>query len=168
LTPDLLRGCIFIGSSVDIKYNNEYYEYLITGKISKIELSGSPYIDVKIQGVTESLNNRVFQRLDVCLPATLCIENNSYFCKVSNLSLGGAAFLLDREIPVKTNCEINILLGDNSTVYAKGLLLRTSMENSLYKHSMMFTFMEEDNSNRLYSYLNSLENSYDLLREKYL
>ncbi len=168
LTPDIMKGCLFIDTSVDIKYNNEYFEYIITGTISKIELSGSPYIKVKIHGIVESINHRVFQRLDVCLPATLCSGNNSYFCKVSNLSLGGAAFLLDKEIPIKTSCEINILLEDNSTVYAKGELLRTYKENSLYKYSMMFTFMEEENSNRLYSFLYSLENSYNLLRDKYL
>ncbi len=168
LTPDIMKGCLFTDTGVDIKYNNEYFEYIITGTISKIELSGSPYIKVKINGIVESLNHRIFQRLDVCLPATLCSDNNSYFCKVSNLSLGGAAFLLDKEIPIKTSCEINILLEDNSTVYAKGELLRTYKENSLYKYSMMFTFMEEENSNRLHSYLHSLQNSYNRLREKYL
>ncbi len=168
LTPDIMKGCIFTDSCVDIKYNNEYFEYIITGTISKIELSGSPYIKVKIHGIVESINHRIFQRLDVCLPATLCSGNNSYFCKVSNLSLGGAAFLLNKEIPIKTSCEINILLEDNSTIYAKGELLRIYKDNSIYTYSMMFTFMEEENSNHLYSYLYSLENSYDLLRDKYL
>lgn len=168
LTNDLMKACLFTNTNVEIKYRNEYFEYNIKGVISKIELSASPYINVKIDHVAANLNHRVFPRLDVCLPATLTNGNESYYCSTSNLSLGGVAFLMDREIPVNTCCEINILLEDSSSVYAKGEILRMSREDSLYKYSMMFNFMEEENSNRLYSYLLSLEDSYSSLRNKYL
>ncbi len=168
LTNDLMKACLFTNTKVEIKYKNEYFEYNITGVISKIELSASPCINIKINTVAENLNHRVFPRLDVYLPATLSSGNDSYYCNILNLSLGGVAFMMDREIPVNTCCEINILLEDSSSVYAKGEILRMSIEDSLYKYSMMFNFMDEENSNRLYSYLNSLENSYSSLRNKYL
>jgi len=167
-TNDLLRACLFSGTPVDIKFNNQYYEYILNCSVVKIELSRFPYIRVKVHNICESQNHRIFPRLDVYLPAALSTSSSSYYCNVSNLSLGGTAFLIDQEIPENSPCEINILLDDNSSIYAKGQIVTASTENSLYKYCMMFTFMEEENSNRLYSYLISLENSYAGLRNKYL
>lgn len=168
LTSDLMKSRLFTETSVDIKYKNEYFEYNIAGTISKIELSASPCIEVKIHNVAEKINHRLFPRLDVYLPATIFCGNNSYYCNVSNLSLGGVAFLINEEIAVNSCCEINILLEGNITVFAKGEILRSSKEDLSNKYSMMFNFMEEENSNRLYSYLNSLENSCNNLRNKCL
>ena len=168
LSADLMKACLFIGTNVDIKYNNDYFEYIINGSIVKIELSGSPYIKVKINKIVENVNHRFFPRLDVCLPAAICSADNTFYCNVTNLSLGGTAFLIDKEISLNSTCEINILLEYNSSVYARGTILRSSKEDSLHKYSMMFTFMEEENSNRLYSYLYNLEFSYNSLRSKYL
>ncbi len=167
-TNDLLRACLFSGTQVDIKFNNQYYEYILNCSVVKIELSRFPYILVKVDKICESPNNRLFPRLDVYLPAALSTSSSSYYCNVSNLSLGGTAFLIDQVFPENTSCEINILLEDNSSIYAKGQIVTASTENELYKYCMMFTFMEEENSNRLFSYLDALENSYASLKSKYL
>ena len=169
LTPDLLKSNLFIGTNITIKFKNEYYEYIIHGPITKIELCGSPYIRVRSSNISENKNNRLFQRHDVYLPAILSFHNNNgCYCKVSNISLGGIAFLLNREIPNGTECEAYIFLNEYYTIYCKGEILRCSTQNSFIEFSMRFTFMDEENSNCLYSYLYSIDNSYDSLRSKYL
>ncbi len=168
LTTDLMKACLFIDTKVDIKYQNKFYEYIITGSVVKIELSAAPFITIKIDNVVENHNNRAFPRLDVYLPSTLSCSTNSYFCTVTNLSLGGIAFLLDRDIDMSMEYEINMLLEDRESVFAKGTILRKSIKNTLNKYGMMFTFMDEENNNHLYAYLHSLNDSYNTLRSMYL
>jgi len=168
LTADLMKSCIFVDTCATIKFKNEYFEYLIHGSISKIELSASPFIMVKVLNIFGNINNRIFPRHDVYLPATLSIaNNNTYFCTVSNISLGGIAFLLNKEIPSATNCEANILLNEKNTIFSKGIILRCSPQASLLEYSMQFTFMNEEDSNCLYSFLYSIDNSYEGLISKY-
>ena len=169
LTSSLMKSCLFIGTCLAIKFKNSYFEYIIQGSISRIELCGSPYIRVQVFNIFENKNHRLFPRQDVYLPATLSIDNNNtYYCTVSNISLGGAALLLNKRIPNATECEANILLNDKNTIFGKGIILRCSPLNSLVEFSMKFTFMDEENSNCLYSYFHSLNNSYNSLRSQYL
>ncbi len=168
LTADLMKACLLLETFVTIKFGNEQFEYLIHGSISKIELSGSPFIRVQALNIFGNINNRVFPRQSVYLPATLSIDNNNtYFCTVSNISLGGIAFLLDKEIPCATICEANIFLNEQNTIFTKGVILRCSPLSSLLEFSMQFTFMDEEDSNCLYSFLYSINNSYNTLRSKY-
>lgn len=169
LIPNLMKSCLFVGTAVAIKFKNEYFEYIIHGSISRIELSGSPFIRVQAFDINENKNNRLFPRQDVYLPATLSIENNNtYYCMVSNISLSGVSLLLNREISNATECEANILLNDKNTIFGKGIILRCSPLDLLMQFSLQFTFMDEENSNYLYSYLHSIDNSYNSLRSKYL
>lgn len=168
LTRDLMKSCIFVDKGITIKYKNEYFEYIIQGLISKIELCGSPFIRIQVLNVSENKNQRIFPRHDIYLPANLSVNNNTYFCTISNISLSGIAFLVDKEMPSDIECEANIFLNENNTIFCKGMILRCSPQNSFLEFSMQFTFMDEENSNCLYSYLYSIDNSYDYLRSKYL
>jgi len=169
LTADLMKSCILVDTCIIIKFKNEFFEYLIHGPISKIELCGSPFIKVHSLDIFENINNRVFPRHDVYLPATISIgSDDTYFCKVLNISLGGIAFLLDKEIPNFTDCEVNIFLNDKNTIFSKGIILRCFPQAEMLKYSMQFTFMNEEDSNCLYSFLYSIDNSYNELRNKYI
>lgn len=171
LTPDLMKFCLFLNAKIDIKYVNEYFEYIISGNVAKIELSGSPYISIKINDIKESVNQRVFPRRDIYLPASLTHRNSVYFCTITNLSLGGVAFLHNQKIDFIGECEINILLEYTGTVFAKGNILRCSKHDyldNIYKYSMMFTYMDEENSNLLHSYFHDLEASFNKLGKLYL
>lgn len=169
MTQDLLKSFIFIGSDIELKFKNEYYEYIIQGTISKIELCGSPFIRVDIQDIAEAKNSRIFPRRDVYLPATLSIDSeNTYFCTISNISLGGIAFLLDREIKSDTECEANIFLDKDNTIFVKGSILKSVKLDPFFKFNMKFTYMDEEDSNCLYSYIQAIDKSYDILRSIYL
>lgn len=169
LTSDLLKSNVFANTYVSIKYKNEFFEYLIHGSISKIELCMEPFIRVQTTEIFENINCRSFPRHDVSLPATLSINNNStHYCKISNISLGGAAFLLDKDIPSTSECEAYIFLNHNNSIYGKGVILRCSKHGLIHQFCMQFTFMDEENSNTLDSFLYSIDNSYDALRSKYL
>lgn len=169
LTSDLFNHCIFINSNITIKYRNEYFEYLIYGSISKIDLCGLPYIRIKIQNIFQTKNNRMFPRQDVHFPANLSMPgSNIYFCMVSNISLGGLSFVTNQDLYSNLECEINIYLDEITSIYAKGNINRCNYKNSLSEFSMQFTYMNEDNSNTLYNFLHSIDRSYDELRDKYL
>lgn len=168
-TPDLMKACLFVDTNIVIKYKNDFFEYIISGRIVNIELSGSPYVRINVVDIIENINHRIFPRQDVYLPATLSHANGeAYYCNVFNISLGGTALLLDRDLPDGCEREANIMLNDRSSVYCRGMILRHSSENSLSKYSMKFTFMDDENSNRLYAYLTSLDSSFNYLRDRYL
>jgi len=169
LTHDLIETCIFVDEGITIKYKNEYFEYTILGSISKIELCGSPFVRINVLDILENINNRTFPRYDVYLPANLSFDSKSdYFCTVSNISLGGIALLIDKELPVNIECEINILLNESNSVFGRGIPVRCSPHGSFHNFCMQFTYMDEENSNSLSSYLCSIDASYDYLRSKYL
>ncbi len=169
LTSDLVKSCPFKDISAIIKFKNEYFEYIIHGIVTKVELCGSPFIRIQPLDIYGNINNRVFPRHDVYLPATVSISNdNTYFCTVSNISLGGIAFLLDKEIPSAIECEANIILNEKTSIFSKGIILRCSPQASLLEYSMQFTFMNEDDSNNLYEFLYSLDISYKEIISKYI
>jgi hypothetical protein len=163
-----MKCCIFVNTLVTIKFKNEYFEYIINGTISKIELCSPPFIRIHVLDVFENKNNRIFPRRDVYLPANLSINNNIYYCTISNISLGGIAFTLDKKIPNTTECEAYIFLSEKNTIFCKGIILRSSPRDLYQEFNMQFTFMDEEDSNSLYSYLYSIDNFYDDLRNKYL
>lgn len=169
LTSDLMKYCLFVDTIVTIKFKNDVFEYIINGYVSKIELCGSPFIRVQVIDLCGNINNRIFPRHYVYAPAIICIENNTpYYCTVENISLGGISFFLNKSIPTSTNCEANIFLNDKNSIYCKGTILRSSPKGLLHEYSMQFTFMDEEDSNVLYSYLDSIDSHYDYLRSKYL
>jgi hypothetical protein len=115
-----MKSCILVDTCVIVKFKNEFFEYLIHGSIAKIELCGSPFIRVHNLDIFGNINNRIFPRHDVYLPATISIGSDiTYFCTVLNISLGGIAFLLDKEIPSSTDCETNIFLNDKNTIFTE-------------------------------------------------
>ncbi len=169
LTADLMKACPFVNTNISIKYKNDFFEYIITGIITDIELSGSPYIRIEAVDIIENINHRIFPRQDVYLPATLSYNADEvYYCNVLNISLGGTSFLLDREITGGCEYEASIILTNRNSVYCRGIILRYSAEESLHKYSMKFTFMDDENSNRLYAYLTSVDSSFNYLRDSYM
>lgn len=168
LTNDLIKNCIFIDAHITIKYKNDFYEYVITGTIVAMELSSVPFVTVRIRDINAKLNHRSFPRRDTYLPATLCYGDDSSYCTISNLSLSGVAFLLDKKLENDLSCELIVLLNKKASFFVKGKILRSIAQDSLYKYGIMFTFMDDENSNRLHTYLHSVDNSYNFLKEKYL
>ena len=148
LIAELMKSCIFVDTCVTIKFKNEYFEFVIHGSISKIELGTSPFIRICAIDIFGNINNRAFPRHYVYLPASLSIGSDiTYFCTVLDISLAGISFLLDKEIPSATECEANIFLNENKSIFSKGIILRSTTQSSLFKFSMQFTFMNEEDSN---------------------
>jgi hypothetical protein len=169
LTYDLMKSCPSTDNHITIKYTDELFEYIIHGTISKIELCSSPFMTIDVIDILGSNNNRIFPRYYVYIPAIISLDiNTSYFCTVENISLGGISFVLNKPLPTAIECEVNIFLDDTNSVFSKGIILRCSEKGALHEYSMQFTFMEEEDSNYLYSFLNSIDKQYDYLRGKYL
>lgn len=169
LTQDIVKWCLFINSKVIVKFKNEQNEYLLQGFVSKIDISSLPYIRVKIIDCQQNTNNRMFPRRDVMFPASVTVPSNkTYFCIVSNISLGGVSFLVDQDIPTENECELSICLDSNETIYAKGIVIKNRYRGIIYEFRMQFTYMNEEHSTVLHNCMHHIEESFDTLREKYL
>lgn len=169
LTEDLIKRYIFVDTNLTIKYKNEQSEYIIKGSVCKISLCGLPYISVKVADFYHCINCRKFTRRDVNLPASLSVTGNDiYFCTISNISLGGVSFVINKDLVSGAEYETNIYMNDNTSIYAKGIINKNSCNNSLYEYRMQFTYMNEENSNMLHTCLHDIEKSLDALKNKYL
>ena len=159
LKDSYLENTIVLNSHFNIKFTNEFFEYIFEGIVIEINPIPPSYVKVLIKKADELVNTRFFPRYDTYIASTLKMlwNDNLYFSIVNNICLGGMAFVCDHEMDYGEEAEVCVYIPDIETICTRGKVIRKSHKNNLFSYSMQFIQMDEANSIRLSNYLTSID-----------
>lgn len=160
LVDRYLENALVPGSVFTIKHSNEYFEYLLEGKVSAVNPRYPALVAVEIDSIHEIINIRSFPRYDTYLPAEIESrwENAPVFSIVTNICLGGMAFLSANRFENGEELRITVYLPDKATVSGRGEIIAGFEKSAPSGYRLKFTEMDEYNNNLLYEYLQLLDN----------
>lgn len=169
LVQEYLESTVLIGTTIFIKYANEYFEYLFEGKVTDIKISSPSHITLKISNCEEMINTREFPRYDIYLASEISPiwDDVKHFCIAINISLGGMAFVSKHDFDYGEESKIKVFLPGDKTVAAKGKTIRKSAKNDYICYSMQFTEMTEEGSILLSNYLTHLDDKLTEMRNHF-
>ena len=168
-TPDMVNEHLMIGSSVLIKYGNEYFEYIISAKVINITLGTLPHFRVKITRINDAINQRALPRQDVHLPVEVLNEKIGLIYGVtSNISLCGICICTNNLLSQDEVYDISLNTLNDGTIYFSGNIVRSGQVGPFLMYSILINYIDVDNSNKLSCLLFSLNKSFDNLRNQYL
>jgi hypothetical protein len=169
LIDSYIDHAVMPGSQMTVKYANEFFEYLFEGTVSEIHLDAPRYISVKIIKAEEMINTRTFPRYDTAVPAKIrsSWSEADQYAIVTNVCLGGMAFLSKYSFDYGEECDVYIYLPGSVQVCARGKVIRRAEKNNFIDYSMQFTDMDESNNNLLSHYISSLEEKCSRMREQF-
>ena len=158
LLDSYLGNMIMPGTGFAIKQTNEYFEYLFEGVVTGIKADFPAYVTIYVNKADEIINTRVFPRYDTYLASNIrpYWDESPYFSIVTNISLGGVAFVSRHQFDYGEECDVSIYLPGSRMILCKGKVIRRNIKSDYTDYSMQFTEMNEDNSNYLSDYLESL------------
>jgi hypothetical protein len=170
LIEQYLENIIIPGSTISIKYVDEYFIYLFEGTIINISASYPPYLTVRITNAEEIINSRLSPRYDVYMAADLKPgwDDTSYFAVITDISFGGLAFICNLKLDYNEELEITAYLPKGLKINTKGKIIRKTIKNNVIDYSMQFIEINESNCNLLSKYFSSLESEISLLYKQYL
>lgn len=159
LLTGYLSDIISIGNDITIKCSDDYNEYIVNGTITDIKVSNSSYVVVHINNVFETLNTRAFKRYDIFLASNIksIDDKSAFFSIVTNISLGGMAFISNHEFGSDREAGATILIPDNKLITVKGTIVRKSMDSGIIDYGMKFIEVGPDSEKVLFDYLLALE-----------
>ncbi|MCX8131291.1 MAG: PilZ domain-containing protein [Clostridia bacterium] len=159
LLESYLENIIAKDLKITLKLTNEFFEYLFEGSISDICPEYPSHVLMTIHKVEELVNTRAFPRYDIYLPASIkpLWEDTKNFSIVTNICLGGIAFLSKHEFDYGEESEVSVYLPGNQTISGRGKVIRKSVKNGQFSYSMQFVDMTEENSIILSNYLAELD-----------
>ncbi|MCX7923124.1 MAG: PilZ domain-containing protein [Clostridia bacterium] len=170
LINSYVENIIMIGTTITVKYANEFFEYLFEGVVSSINTDYPAHVVININKAEEMINTRTFPRYEVYLASTLkpIWFESSHFSVVTNLSLGGMAFLCKEQFEYGEELDTCIYLpGNANIVRGKGKVIRKNPKLHVIDYSMQFIEMDEDCSNIISSFITSLEDDYQKLQNNF-
>lgn len=170
LIEQYLENIIIPGSTISIKYVNEYFIYLFEGTITNINPSYPAYLTVRVTNAEEILNSRLSPRYDVYIAADLKPEwdDSSCFAVITDISFGGLAFICNLKFDYNEKLEITAHLPSGQKINARGKIIRKTIKNNVSDYSMQFIEISESNCHLLSKYFSSLESEISVLYKQYL
>lgn len=163
LIESYIENIIMLGTNISLKCANEYFEYLFEGVVSGINPEYPSSVTVHVTKASEMINTRTFPRYDVYLASNIkpLWDDSFHFAIVTNICLGGMAFLLKHQFDYGEDLDISVFIPENSqSVCAKGRIIRRSIKTNFIDYSMQFNEMDEQNSIILSNYLTTLEENW--------
>ena len=159
LIDTYLQSLIMIGTSISLKFGNEYFEYLFEGVVSNIKVDYLGLITVNVNKAEERINTRAYPRYDIYLASTISPlwSETPYFCIVTNLSFIGIAFASKYQFDSGEECDSSIYLPNHKIIRSKGKIVRKSVFNNIIEYGIHFTELTEENSCLLSDYLTELD-----------
>lgn len=157
---EYLNDTVSIGKEVYLKANDDYYEYDFKGTISDIRLCSPGYLVVQLQDASEIINTRAFRRYDIFLSSNIRIEEDTadFFSIVTNISLGGAAFISNRHFESGTGASIEINLPDNNAIHVNGKITRPYLnDEKITSYGFTFTGLDPENARLLSEFIQEEE-----------
>jgi hypothetical protein len=166
LKPSYIENIILPGMTMFLKYTNEYFEYLFEGIVSEIKPFNPGFITISVNKAEEMINTREFPRYEVYLASdiTPCYSETSCFSIITNICLGGMAFLAKYQFDYGEETEVLIYLPNYETVKAKGKIIRRNHKTNYIDYSMQFIDMDECHSILLSKFVASLEDGWTKMR----
>lgn len=155
LMEEYLKNLIMVGSKIVLKLSGEYFEYLFEGTVSEISTEFPSQIAVRVNKSEEIINTRVFPRYDTYLASDIVPvwDSKNYFGIVTNISLGGIAFVSKHSFDYGEECNVNIFIPNDKRVLCKGKVIRKIGKGEYIEYSMQFIEMDETNNNFVSEYL---------------
>lgn len=165
-----LENAVFSGSSISIKYFNEFFVYLFTGVIYNIYAGNPGYVVVQITECEEIINTRLSPRYDIYLPASLKPDwdNLQHFSIITDLSYGGMAFFCSHRFDCNDEIWVDAYLPFNQIFHTKGKVIRRNIKGSVIDYSMQFTEINEENCGLLSKFFARLDAENAVLYQQYL
>lgn len=169
LIDSYLENTIMINSHLDVKYSNEFFEYIFEGTVVAIEPKSPRSITILIKRAEELVNTRSFPRYDTYIASTVKLlwEDTLHFSIVNNICLGGMAFVCKRELDYGEEANVCIYIPDFEVICSRGKIIRKTRKNNIFNYSMQFVDMDEANSIRISDYLASIDGINSELKEAF-
>ena len=158
------------GNNVWVKYSNDYYIYYFSGKVDKLVSEPSESVLVELEHAEEMINNRLFPRYDVRLPATIrpAWDNDTYDCTVTDLSYGGVSFICEHKFESNEYIEMALHLTNGNTVNVSGKVIRRrSAMGDQTSHAAQFIECNNRENKLLAEYFGQLEEEASEIYRKY-
>lgn len=166
-----MRGLAEPGSSVWVKYSNDYFIYYFNGTVKSVHPDTPESISVKLDSAEEMINNRLFPRYDVRLHASLkpIWDDEEYNCVVTDLSYGGAAFVCEHKFDSNEHIEMALHLpsGIITKVTGKVIRRRTTKSNAV-DHAAQFIECDNMSNRQLSEYFSQLEDEVSEIYQHYV
>lgn len=165
-----MKGSAAPGNNVWVKFSNDYYIYYFSGKVDKLVSDPSESVLIELDHAEEMINNRLFPRYDVRLPAIIksVWDNEIYECTVTDLSYGGAAFVCEHKFESNEYIEMSLNLTNGKTVNVSGKVIRRrSVMGELTDHAAQFVECNNRENKLLSEYFAQLEQAASEIYRKY-
>lgn len=166
LLDSYVQNVIMPGSTIVLKYSNEYFQYLFEGTVSEITVNDPAHVVVQVNKAEELINTRAFPRYDLYFTAQIkpLWRDVPFFCITSNIGLGGIAFLSQHQFDYGEENDVSIYLPNRQIIHAFGKVIRKCSRGNLFDYSMQFMEIDEVNSGLLSAYLQSIEEEWARLK----
>jgi hypothetical protein len=155
LIDSYLENIIMLNSHLELKYANEFFEYVFEGIVVDINPKHPRSVTVLVKKAEELVNTRFFPRYDTYIASTIknLWDDVWHFSIVNNICLGGMAFICKHELNYGEEIDICIYLPNVEVICTRGKVLRKRYTNNLFNYSLQFIQMDEGGSIRLSNYL---------------
>lgn len=170
LIEQYLENIIIPGSSISIKYINEYFIYLFEGTVCDIKARHPGYLTVRVTNAEEIINSRLSPRYDVYIAAAIKPgwDDKDCFAVITDISFGGLAFMCTYKFDYNEELEVSAYLPSGGIVTAKGKIIRKNQKNTIFDYSLQFNEINESDCSLLSRYLSSLESEISATYRQYL
>lgn len=167
LVPCYLENLVLPGSTIKVKYNTEYYEYILEGMVKEIRLEASSSLLVEVLRAEELVNTRSFPRYDAYLACQMMSvwTHTSHFGITTNISLGGMAFVSKGQFDYGEECNVVLHLHTGNCVTATGKIIRKLARSHILDYSMQFIDMSEEQNNMLAGFIYMLDEKLCMLQK---
>lgn len=164
-----LESMIYAGANLSLKYSNEYFIYFFEGRILQINTAYPAFILVQINKAEEIVNTRLYTRYDTNLAAGIkpVWDDVRHFSIVTNISLGGMAFLSTYKFDNGEECEACISLPGQKDIGVRGKIVRSSIKARMNDFSFQFTGIDSPDKVHLSHYLSTLEDEMTALQNHF-
>jgi hypothetical protein len=155
LIDSYLENIIMLNSHFELKYANEFFEYVFEGIVVDINPKHPRCVTVLVKKAEELVNTRFFPRYDTYIASTIkkLWDDVWHFSIVNNICLDGMAFICKHELNYGDEIDICIYLPDVEVICTRGKVLRKRHTNNLFNYSLQFIQMDETGSIKLSDYL---------------
>jgi hypothetical protein len=154
--------CINLDDSVLFKFQKQGYEYLISGKVDKINKYKFTTITLKIEHGQKYDNMRRYRRFDTELDVIVkTMENTKQLSQVRNISIGGAMVLTSIACKIGSLISLSLKFPSGNTFSASAVIQRkTVISKDVFDYGVQFRGLDKENSKIINKEISKYEMAY--------
>lgn len=171
LDSQYLKTIVMVGDTIQCKYNVDEGEYVFLGWITNIDLESPQRISIRIHDVDFYKNAREYFRYNVYVASVIkqnLNDKSGIFAVMINISSGGAAFLIKKDIleelfklridDNRENFIFEIYISKDQVFRFKGKILRKTPRDKDIEIGVKLLYIDKENNVILESFIKELEN----------